>query len=159
MADGSPVLEGTDVAAGRPRSALPLLRIARIDLGIEIDLHLDALRLGVGGCSHEHVAIGRITYPGDPEPGFLLYLKSSVTGDEDEVVAEYRNRNDSFPHESTADQFFNEGQFEAYRSLGEHVGQCALKAIAPNGTGATGLAYDEFANGVAAFWKRKSGSA
>ena len=27
------------------------------------------------------------------------------------------------------------------------------------GVFATGLAYDEFANGVAAFWKRKSGSA
>lgn len=135
-----------------------LLRTARIDLGIEIDLHLDALRLAANACSHEHVAIGRIAYPGDPEPGYLLYLKSSVSGDEDEVVAEYRNRSPSFPHESTADQFFNEGQFEAYRALGEHVGQCALKAIAPDGAGATGLAYDEFAKGVADFWKRKSGS-
>ncbi len=134
-----------------------LMRTARIDLGIEIDLHLDALRLGPNACSHEHIAIGRIAYPGDPEPGYLLYLKSSVSGDEDEVVAEYRNRSTSFPHESTADQFFNEGQFEAYRALGEHVGQCAIKAIAPHGAGAAGIAYDEFARGVAAFWKRKSG--
>jgi hypothetical protein len=107
---------------------------------------------------HEHVAIGRIAYPGDPEPGFLIYLKSSVTGDEDEVVAEYRNRNQTFPHESTADQFFNEGQFEAYRARGEHVGLCAIRAIAPHGAGASGLAYDDFASGVTAFWKRKSGS-
>lgn len=136
-----------------------LMRTARIDLGIEIDLHLGDLRLGSDRYCRDHLAIGRISYPGDPEPGFLLYLKSSVTGDEDEVVAEYRNRSTSFPHESTADQFFNEGQFEAYRALGEHVGQCAIKAIAPHGAGATGIAYDEFAKGVAAFWKRKSGGA
>jgi len=136
-----------------------LMRTARIDLGIEIDLHLDALRLTANGCSHEHIAIGRIRYPDDPEPGYLLYLKSSVSGDEDEVVAEYRNRSTSFPHESTADQFFNEGQFEAYRALGEHVGQCAIKAIALHGAGAAGLAYDEFAKGMAAFWKRKQGAA
>lgn len=60
--------------------------------------------------------VGRISCPGDPEPGLLLYLKSGVTGDDNEVVAEYRNRSPSFPHESTAAPFFNAGQFEACRA-------------------------------------------
>ena len=30
----------------------------------------------------------------------------------------YANANETFPHESTADQFFTESQFESYRSLG-----------------------------------------
>ncbi len=35
-----------------------------------------------------------------------------------------------FPHHSTADQFFTETQFEAYRALGEHIGdKLFLRAI------------------------------
>lgn len=51
----------------------------------------------------------------------------SVTGDEDPFVHKYRADNPAFPHESTADQFFDEVQFEAYRSLGNHVGDEILK--------------------------------
>ena len=36
----------------------------------------------------------------------------------------------AFPHHPTANQFFTEAQFEAYRSLGEHVGdKLFMKAI------------------------------
>ena len=44
-----------------------------------------------------------------------------MTGDEYEYVREYRAREPEFPHESTANQFFNEKQFEAYRALGYHI--------------------------------------
>lgn len=102
-----------------------LLRYARIDLGVEIELDLDELRLGSNSCSRQHCAIGRIRYParGDepPEVGYLLYVKASLTDDEDEVIAQYRATCAEFPHESVADQFFEEGQFEAYRSLGYHI--------------------------------------
>ena len=109
-----------------------LMRTARLDLGVEIRLMVDDLRLGEEDeegkkYSDQHCAVGRIIYPpltpgGEPEEGWLLYIKLSVTGDEDEMMREYRSRNPDFPHESTADQFFDEGQFEAYRSLGFHVG-------------------------------------
>ena len=104
-----------------------LIRSARIDLGVEIDIDLTALRLGNNRLSKSHWAVGRINYPGHSEHGILLYLKSSVTGDEDEVIQEYRHNHQSFPHESTADQFFDEGQFEAYRDLGEHIAEHALR--------------------------------
>ena len=54
--------------------------------------------------------------------GYLLYLKLSLTGNEGEFLRRYRLDEPAFPHHSTADQFFSEAQFEAYRSLGEHVG-------------------------------------
>ena len=104
-----------------------LIRTARIDLGVHVDINVDAIRLRETGLCREHWTIGRIRYPEEDKRGYLLYLKSSVTGDEDEVVHQYRSDNPSFPHESTADQFFAEGQFEAYRDLGQHVGEGVLK--------------------------------
>ncbi|UCD77215.1 MAG: hypothetical protein JSW26_17530, partial [Desulfobacterales bacterium] len=111
-------------------SLATLIRYARIDLGIHIDIDLKQIRLkdpDKDRLSEAHFAIGRIHYPNEAEYGYLLYLKSSFCGEEDEVVVEYRKRNPTFPHESTADQFFDEGQFEAYRALGQHIGECALE--------------------------------
>ncbi len=106
-----------------------LIRTARIDLGIHVDIDVDALRLDARRLSARHWAVGRILYPGESEPGHLLYLKSSMTGDEDEVIREYRRGQPSFPHEPTADQSFDEAQFEAYRSLGQHIGEQVLEHL------------------------------
>jgi hypothetical protein len=132
-----------------------LIRTARIDLGIHIDINLDELRLNADRHSEGHMAIGQIIYPGEQERGYLLYLKSSCTGDEDEVVGEYRQRSPDFPHESTADQFFNEGQFEAYRALGEHIGEWAVESLFPSCPPTSGIAFAEFASGFQSFSKRK----
>ncbi len=45
----------------------------------------------------------------------------------------------SFPHESTANQFFSESQFESYRELGEHIarnvfGDAATETPSPSST-------------------------
>ena len=101
-----------------------LVRYARLDLDIEIEIDTTELRL-VDGSSSRHFAIGKIHYPAGPrlnaETGYLIYLKASITGDEDQVVSEYRRRQSDLPHQSTADQFFDENQFEAYRALGSHL--------------------------------------
>ncbi|OQY97768.1 MAG: hypothetical protein B6D35_14130 [Candidatus Brocadia sp. UTAMX2] len=99
-----------------------LIRYARIDLSIDIDINLDALRRGKdeNEFTNKHCASGKIHY-GDGETGYLLYIKSSLTGDENEYIREYHSKNKDFPHESTADQFFDEAQFEAYRALGYHI--------------------------------------
>ena len=104
-----------------------LIRTARIDLGIQIKINVDPLRLGADDICEAHWAMGRIVYPQEKEHGYLLYLKSSIIGQEDELIRQYRRVNPSFPHESTADQFFAEGQFEAYRSLGQQIGEQILK--------------------------------
>lgn len=114
-------------------SLATLMRFARIDLGIEIEIRLDDQRFREERPARQHCAMGTIHYPArpgqPPETGYLLYVKSSVTGDEDEVITEYRAEHPDFPHESTADQFFDEGQFEAYRSLGYHAIDCLFKEL------------------------------
>ena len=97
-----------------------LMRFARIDMGVEIDLDLEALRKDASGNSKAHWAMGNIRY-GNGELGKLLYIKLSVIGDEPEYIRAYRQDNPQYPHESTADQFFAEDQFEAYRALGEYA--------------------------------------
>jgi hypothetical protein len=50
--------------------------------------------------------------------GTLLYIKPCLNGSEPLGVRAYANAYAKFPHESTANQFFNEAQFESYRNLG-----------------------------------------
>ena len=120
-------------------SFVALQRYARIDLGIRIDLPwqsiADATRavMDANAAKREmppaqkgpHAAFGLIHYD-DGSEGYLLYLKSSLTGGENDYIRDYGRLNPSFPHETTADQFFSEEQFEAYRALGFHVTYDAL---------------------------------
>ena len=50
-----------------------------------------------------------------------------MTGDENPYVSDYKTGNPDFPHQSTADQFFDETQFEAYRALGYHIANRLLR--------------------------------
>jgi hypothetical protein len=59
----------------------------------------------------------------DADDGILLYIKPAVYGDEPRDVLEYKESFPAFPHQSMADQFFNEPQFESYRELGLHIMQ------------------------------------
>jgi hypothetical protein len=123
------------------------IRKCRTDFGVEIRIRPEALRFKDEECrkSAAHFAVGDILYPGG-ERGLLLYLKSSVTGDEPGDVLEYALRVKEFPHETTADQFFDESQFESYRQLGHDIAQAAL------GEAARGLSPEmparEFWNGL-----------
>lgn len=100
------------------------IRRCRIDFGAEIDIDLkNILNRDNNNFSKAHFSIGNIKYAGVKKPGVLLYIKSSVTGDEPVDVREYSIKNKTFPHQSTADQFFDEEQFESYRKLGLHIAQ------------------------------------
>ncbi|HET6841814.1 MAG TPA: patatin-like phospholipase family protein [Candidatus Angelobacter sp.] len=52
------------------------------------------------------------------ENGYLIYIKPSILGSEPADVTNYKSTNPAFPHQSTANQFFNESQTESYRMLG-----------------------------------------
>ena len=74
------------------------------------------------GYSRSHCAIGHIYYPDRLEQkSWLIYLKNSLTGDEPDPVKNYTAEHQAFPHETTADQFFDDDQFESYRALGVHI--------------------------------------
>jgi hypothetical protein len=45
-------------------------------------------------------------------------------------VAQYAERNERFPHETTIDQFYDEAQWESYRRLGCHAVREALRPVA-----------------------------
>jgi len=121
-----------------------LQRLAYIDFGIVLEADLDDLRPDSSGFSRSHFRFCRILYPRSPqdsdiEIGYLVYLKLSLTGNEGEFIRRYKLDEPAFPHQSTADQFFSEQQFEAYRALGEHVGE---KLFLPAITGELGDAVD-----------------
>lgn len=53
--------------------------------------------------------------------GLLIYIKPAIYGGEPRDVLNYAAVNLDFPHQSTADQLFDEPQFESYRMLGLHA--------------------------------------
>ncbi|MGE0424519.1 MAG: hypothetical protein AB7O88_19825 [Reyranellaceae bacterium] len=99
-----------------------IVRFARIDRAVNIEIDVSAIKPDKDGISRRHAASGRIDY-GRGEYGWLIYIKNSLTGREDESVLKYRAVQKDFPHHSTGDQFFDEEQFEAYRALGYHMVQ------------------------------------
>jgi hypothetical protein len=141
-----------------------LVRKARLDLGAEIEFMqeeelderiddkvrpylgtLEQLRRGSRehgeltadptGTSTAHAALARVTYcrPESP-PSLLLYIKPTLTGDEPTDVLEYHSSHSAFPHETTADQFFDETQWESYRKLGHHIASALFDSSDASGS-------------------------
>jgi hypothetical protein len=75
---------------------------------------------GLDAFSLAHAALAQITYADDTE-GLMIVIKPTLTGDEPADLLHYHGEHPTFPHESTADQFFDEAQWESYRKLGEHI--------------------------------------
>jgi hypothetical protein len=65
-------------------------------------------------------ARGTISYPGARDAASLIYIKPSFLDDIPAEVRAYGATSATFPHESTANQWFSESQFESYRALGFH---------------------------------------
>jgi hypothetical protein len=107
------------------------VRKCRSDFGAEIDIDPRPIRPD-NGHSHSHCVVGRIRYPEpDSSPGWLLYIKASLTGDEPADVQEYQRIASEFPQQSTLNQFFSESQFESYRRLGLHVSRTVIDRKEP----------------------------
>ncbi|MGZ8833876.1 MAG: patatin-like phospholipase family protein, partial [Thermoanaerobaculia bacterium] len=101
------------------------VRRIRVDFGVPIEF-LSAIYIGPQqqGRLGKYCALANIRYDlvdGDVKPGRLLYIKPAVYDDCPPDVKNYEKESDGFPHESTADQFFTESQFESYRALGRHM--------------------------------------
>ncbi|GAA0355097.1 hypothetical protein GCM10009092_19210 [Bowmanella denitrificans] len=130
-----------------------VIRLARIDFGFRIQMDgLDELRAGEQryaiGTIYYHEDWQN---PQNNRIGKLIYLKSNLGGDynlaatlnqelyrtsagrdddylfdRNAYLAFYRSMHPDFPHETTADQLFDEAQFESYRALGFQVAASAL---------------------------------
>lgn len=105
----------------------------RADLGVDIEIDVEPIRRrNEQGHTQWHCAIGKIRYScvDENQPdGILVYLKSSLTGDEPSDVLRYAAENAGFPHQSTGDQWFDESQFESYRELGCHIAKDVFGAV------------------------------
>lgn len=109
------------------------IRKCRTDLNVSIDLNVREIRqLSDANSTAVSFVSGTISYAeadGCAENGVLLYIKPNVVGAENADVFNYSRTHPDFPHQSTIDQFFDEDQFESYRSLGYHAAHCALKNV------------------------------
>jgi hypothetical protein len=67
--------------------------------------------------------------PDDDDSGILVYIKGGIVEKTipPDIINYYRGVNPDFPHDSTADQQFDESQFESYRELGFLAGKAVCK--------------------------------
>ena len=95
------------------------LRKIRIDLSIAItfdDASMRALRARTRRCAVASIAYGAVD-EGAPD-GRLVYIKPMRQGNEAPDVDSYGRTHPEFPHQSTANQWFDESETESYRMLG-----------------------------------------
>jgi hypothetical protein len=114
------------------------IRKCRIDFGAEIELDLSPTSPDTKSrLSAAHIVRGTVRYPETPpdEKGDVWYIKASLTGtplgagERGRVelpyvpgdVQNYELQHPHFPHDSTAEQWFTESQFESYRRLGQSI--------------------------------------
>ena len=102
------------------------IAFARVDLGAEVTIDLSKMRKADIEGWKEAYAVGTIEYavkdPNAPlERGCLIYIKPTPLKEVARDVETYGFSHDTFPHDSTSDQWFDERQFESYRELGEQI--------------------------------------
>ncbi len=123
-----------DLAYAKEDLANAIQRV-RVDFGVHIRFTNatwpldDILPPALGQAAKRGWAVGTIKYPGTDETGILLYLQAAPIAGMNADTVSYWRRNVDFPNQTTADQFFDEEQLEAYRELGMASAQTAVKAL------------------------------
>ncbi len=109
------------------------IRKINIDMGVPITFKGMPIYSRKVGAKPDaaYCAIGNIYYKavdgGKASLGTLIYLKPAFYGSEPMDVRQYGEAHLDFPHETTADQWFSESQFESYRQLGMHVARTVFE--------------------------------
>ena len=131
------LIVAVDVASDRGMAFEDLgnaIRKCATDLHVNVEIDVSKMDLlpstslcgascAVGTVRYSHVDAGGVD-------GTLLYIKPAIVGSENADVLNYRKAHPDYPHQSTADQWFDEAQFESYRALGYHITKAALAAAA-----------------------------
>jgi hypothetical protein len=105
------------------------IRKIRTDLGVPIDIEFDDMHPRSSDATlrkGRYVTTARIRYSAIDDTqtdGWLVYIKPGLYEGKyfPKDVYNYATESPDFPHETTADQFFSESQFESYRALGRHA--------------------------------------
>jgi len=94
----------------------------RVDFGAKIDINTMTMHTkGKKRLSNQAFVHGTIEYK-DGTLADLIYVNTVMIRELSEDLYTYAKTNPQFPDQSTADQFFDEKQFEAYRELGYQIG-------------------------------------
>jgi hypothetical protein len=124
------------------------IRRCRIDFGTEIELNLKPFMRDRKKHVKQHFIAGKIKYSrehaerlgwktaennnGENEgehTGILVVFKPVLVGNETADVRQYAIENSDFPQQTTAEQWFDEAQFESYRRLGQFCAQSAFENL------------------------------
>lgn len=120
----------SDASADRDVKLSDLARaceLVRLDFGAKIEINAQPLRPKTkGGFSDSPFVIGKITYVDDTS-GILVFVKTVMVSGLPEDINGYERKHEEFPDQTTADQFFREEQFEAYRELGYQIGRMLFR--------------------------------
>ncbi|MEO6213546.1 MAG: patatin-like phospholipase family protein [Vicinamibacterales bacterium] len=130
------------------------VRRIRIDLGVRIDIDGIDMSLARQGSGNPHCLVGTIHYDGvdgHSAVGTLVYMKPCLSGDEPSDVRNYAAAHPLFPHQSTANQWFSEAQFESYRMLGVHTAEAVAGVAKTDGADVTPLSVPEFCAAALAY--------
>jgi hypothetical protein len=111
-----------------------LTRLVKLDLGHTIEFDPASLKPDANGLSASHFTIAHIAYRDDPthpnndvREGKLVVIKPTLSKRCCTTLFEFRQRNGKFPQQTTADQWFDETQFESYRQLGFESARSAFE--------------------------------
>ncbi|HXT20410.1 MAG TPA: patatin-like phospholipase family protein [Thermoanaerobaculia bacterium] len=104
------------------------VRKIRVDLGIPVRVTHTGIIPPSEKKPGKYCAVGFIDYPdvdgAGAVSGEFLYVKPVVYQEDVNLprdVFNYARMSEEFPHEATADQWFDESQFESYRRLGSYA--------------------------------------
>ena len=92
---------------------------------IDRDPNTDAYPIGIKFAERGYIK-GKIIYR-DRSKGTLILLKTTMIKGLGIRLKGYKGAHPDFPDQSTADQFFDEDQFEAYRELGYEIARRMIK--------------------------------
>ena len=113
-----------DASGGTSFTALgDAIALARSELCVEITIDPMALvPRGERNLAKSDCVIGQIDFGSGTPPGRLVYARTVMTKDAPWDVHAYHDADQTFPHNSTADQLYTDQKFEAYRALGHCAG-------------------------------------
>jgi hypothetical protein len=100
--------------------AIGTIRYSCVDTVDKVDADGEKVR-------HEDGKVVQVPAP----DGTIIYIKPVFYGDEPRDIYHYAMTHDTFPHESTADQWFSEAQFESYRKLGSYIVDTIYEGVVP----------------------------
>ena len=100
------------------------LRAVQTAVRVDPEGGIGATPAGEPGPDRAHAALAIVRYERcNQNCSLLVYVKPTLVGGEPLDVVHYRGDHAAFPQQPTADQFFNDAQWEAYRALGERIAE------------------------------------